>query len=116
MNPEAMKQRTRTFAVAVFAFVEGLPKTVSGQTVARQLARSGSSVAANYRGAQRAQTRKEFVAKLHDAREEADETQFWLEFSVDCGCAGHQGAEPLIREAGELTAMLTAAIKTASRA
>ena len=84
MTPEEMKRRARAFAVAVFGFIEKLPKTIAGQTIARQLARSSSSVAANYRAAQRGQTRKEFIAKMHDAREEADESQFWLEFSVDC--------------------------------
>ncbi len=116
MSPEVMKQRTRAFAVAVFGFIEKLPKTVAGQTIARQLARSSSSVAANYRAAQRGQTRKEFIAKLHDTREEADESQFWLEFSVDCRCAAVTDAEVLIQEAGELTAILTSAIKTASAA
>lgn len=114
MTPEEMKRRTRAFAVAVFGFIEKLPKTVAGQTIARQLARSSSSVAANYRAAQRGQTRKEFVAKVHDAREEADESQFWLEFAIDCRCAPIADALPLIQEAGELTAILTSAIKTAS--
>ena len=114
MTPEEMKRRTRAFAVMVFGFVEMLPRTVAGQTIARQLARSSSSVAANYRAAQRAQTRKEFIAKMHDAREEADESQFWLEFSVDCRCVPIGDAQPLIQEAGELTAILTQAIKTAS--
>jgi len=116
MNPEEMKRRTRAFAVAVFGFIEKLPKTVAGQTIARQVARSASSVAANYRAAQRGQTSKEFIAKMHDAREEADESQFWLGFAVDCRCAPIDDGQLLNQEASELTAILTQAIKTASRA
>ena len=48
---EELKARTKRFAVAVLDFVDTLPRTPSGDAVARQLARSGLGVAGNYRGA-----------------------------------------------------------------
>ena len=105
--------RTKAFAVRVFRFAEALPPTLAGRTIAKQIARSGSSTAANYRAAQRAQTRAEFVAKLHDAREEADETAFWIELAIESGCVTETKARLLFAEADELTAILSAATKTA---
>jgi len=48
-----LRERTMEFAVAVFKFCRTLPKTDEARDVARQLRRSASSVAANYRAAAR---------------------------------------------------------------
>lgn len=82
----------------------------------RQLLRSGTSVAANYRAASRARSRREFIAKLGIVEEEADETQFWLEVIRDCGLADPARVEPLAIEAGELVAITVSSIRTARRA
>jgi len=49
-----------------------LPRTPSGDAVARQLARSGLGTAGNYRGACRARSHTEFTARLGVVLEEAD--------------------------------------------
>lgn len=67
------------FAVRVLKLAEALPKSVSGRTVANQIARSGCSVAANYRSALRGKSRADFVNKITIVLEEADETEFWIE-------------------------------------
>ena len=54
MNSRELKERTMEFAVRVLKMVDALPKTTAGKTVANQIARSGTSVAANYRAALRA--------------------------------------------------------------
>ncbi len=45
--------------------------------------RSGTSVAANYREASRARSRAEFISKVEQCAQEADETQLWLELLRD---------------------------------
>jgi four helix bundle protein len=69
-----MLRRTKEFAVRVIRVVAALPNTTEGGVVARQLARSGTSVGANYRACCRARSRAEFVAKMSIVIEEADET------------------------------------------
>ena len=59
--------------------VDVLPNSVSARTLANQIARSGTSVAANYRAACRAKSKADFISKLGTVEEEADETLFWLE-------------------------------------
>jgi four helix bundle protein len=71
---EELKARTKRFAIAVLDFVDTLPRTPSGDAVARQLARAGLGIAGNYRGACRGRSHAEFTAKLGIVLEEADES------------------------------------------
>src|SRR5947199_8507827 len=79
---EEMKGRTKTFAVRIIKFYKRLPKTDEARVLGRQVLRSGTSVAANYRAICRARSKAEFVAKIGTVVEEADETvsgwNFWL--------------------------------------
>src|SRR6266498_482634 len=81
MTKEELKERTMSFAVRVLKMVDAMPKTVSGRTVANQVARSGCSVASNYRAALRGKSRADFVNKITIVLEEADESAFWIELS-----------------------------------
>jgi four helix bundle protein len=74
-----LQDRTKRFAVQVIRFFSGLPKTEAARTIGRQLLRSGTSVAANYRAACRARSSADFISKISIVVEEADETLFWLE-------------------------------------
>src|SRR5947209_3900821 len=87
---DALKKRTRAFAVRVFKLCRALPKNREADVIARQILRSGSSVAANHRALCRARSRADFIAKLGVVIEEVDETLFWLEFLIDCNIVSSQ--------------------------
>lgn len=112
---EAFKTRTKQFALDVIRLVEPLPKTRSAEVISRQLLRSATSVAANYRAACRGRSKAEFVAKLGIVEEEADESQFWLELLQETGLISKDDGEKLRREANELTAIIVASIRTAKK-
>src|SRR4051794_18352744 len=76
---DALRLRTFEFAADAVAFCERLPQNWEAREIGRQLLRSSTGVAANYRAACRGRSRREFIAKLGVAVEEADETVFWLE-------------------------------------
>jgi len=97
-----LKQRTKRFALEVIQLFRLLPKGQDVLIIARQLLRSGTSVAANYRAACRARSRAEFLAKIGIVVEEADETVFWLELLIESGIGQRQLIEPVLREANEL--------------
>ena len=59
------------------------PKAEAGRSMGKQLLRSATSVAANYRSACRARSRKEFAARIGVVLEEADESLFWLELLTE---------------------------------
>ncbi len=107
----ALKLRTKTFVLASIKLFQSLPKTEEARIVGKQFLRSSSSVGANYRAACRARSKAEFFAKLSITVEEADETQFWLEILLESGIVT-KDIRDLMKEAGEIVAILTKARKT----
>src|SRR3954469_16987217 len=83
MNKSELQDRTKGFALRVLSLVDNLPNTVAGRVIANQLARSATSVGANYRAACRGRSRAEFASKLGTVAEEADESLYWLELIRD---------------------------------
>jgi four helix bundle protein len=113
MNEQEMKQRTKTFALRILDLADALQRTRSGNVIAGQTVRSGTSVAANYRALCRAKSRADFVNKTSIVEEEADESCFWLELLIDRGLLAPRRVQPLLKEANELTAIFVASRKTA---
>ena len=110
---EALKRRTMRFALDVCALIKDLPSCEPGPTVQRQLAKSATSVALNYRASCRARSHSEFTAKIGIVAEEADESQGWLEF-IEAGELLEATELPrLLAESRELTAIFSAAAGTA---
>jgi len=109
----ALKTRSKRFAVRTIVMCRSFPKSIEGFAVAKQLIRSAASAAANYRAACRSRTDIEFVAKIGVAAEEADESEFWLELTVEAELLRPDRVTPLLREAGELTAIFTKSRDTA---
>lgn len=115
VDPRDLKQRTREFALRVIRMVRALPRTQEGAVLGKQVLRSATSVGANYRSAQRGKSKADFIAKLAIAEEEADETCYWLELIIEAELLSKDRMEPLLAEAKEITAILTAAGKTAKK-
>jgi four helix bundle protein len=75
------------------------------QIAGKQIIRSGTSVAANYREASRARSKADFISKIDICTQEADETLLWLEI-LKKGChLNLEKIEPLKLEADELIAI-----------
>src|SRR5262249_25394703 len=108
-----MKQRTQQFAFCILKLAQALPNTRSGHAIANQIARSGTSVGANYRALCRSKSRADFINKTSIVEEEADETAFWLEMIRDFRLLGNDQIDPLRKEANELIAILIASRRTA---
>lgn len=115
MKSDDLRSRTKAFALAVIDLTDKLPRTRAAEVIGRQLLRSGTSVGANYRAAQRSQSRAAMIAKLSIVEEEADECCYWLELLVDSAIVPPAAAEPLRREASALTAIIVSSKKTLRR-
>ena len=113
MNSDILKKRTKQFALRVMKLVDALPRTTAGRAIGRQLMDSATSVGANYRAACRGRSKAEFAAKLGTVTEEADESCYWLELIIEGDLLATELVTPLLNEANELTAIFTAATKTA---
>jgi four helix bundle protein len=110
---EQLRERTKAFALRSVRVFRYLPRAAEAQIIGRQLLRSGTSVAANYRAACRARSRAEFIAKIGIVLEEVDECVLWLEMLIDLGILKKVRLDQLLNEARQLTAIFTASRQTA---
>ena len=105
--------RTKKFALRIIKSYAALPKREEARIIGRQLLRSGTSIGANYREGQQARSHAEFVAKLGNCLQEADETIYWLELLVEGEIVAASKLNGLLSEARELTAIFVTSLKTA---
>ena len=110
-----LQARTKAFALRIIRMFRSLPNSAEARIIGRQVLRSGTSVAANYRAVCRARSKPEFTAKLGVVVEEADETVFWLELLVESGVVSEEGLRGLMKEANELLAIFAASRQTARK-
>jgi four helix bundle protein len=115
LDKEGLKNRTKTFAHRCVKLAVSLPKTYLGNHIKGQLIRCGTSVAANYRTACIAHSKAAFTAKLSIVIEEADESEFWMQFIIDEQLKPKNLVMPLIKEANELASIFIVSRKTAQR-
>lgn len=112
---EELKKRTKQFAIRIVKLFRSLPRTEEARVIGRQMLRSGTSVAANYRAVCRARSKAEFIAKVGVVVEEADETVFWLELLVETDMFSEKRMSKLLAEANELLAIFAASQYTARK-
>ena len=112
MKGDDIAERLLRFAKRVLRLCREIAKDFAGKHVARQLIRCASGGGSNYEEARGAESLADFVHKMAVARKEVRESLYWLRLA-DGELV--QGAEvtALIREANELTAILTSSVKTA---
>lgn len=101
-----LEGRTKNFAVQIIQLTRSFPKTVDGIEVGRQLLRSGTGIGANYREANRAESRNDFIHKVGISEKEAAETEYWLELCAEAPLGNQEEICRLLKEAGELLAIL----------
>lgn len=115
MTEEELKKRFKQFAIIIIKMVDQMPKTTSCQAIAKQIVRSGTSPAANYRAACLAKSDKDFINKLKMVQEELDEISFWLEIIIECEMFNKDRVDPLLEENIELLKITNSSIITSKR-
>ena len=105
----AITDRTKQFAIRIIkacVFLDEKPGVC--RTLSNQLLRSGTSIGANVRKAQSAQSDKDFIHKLEIALKEARETQYWLEIIMESELVPKNKLSSLLQEANEIGKILVA--------
>jgi four helix bundle protein len=110
---EQLKKRTKVSALQIIKLCQTIPYNSVNSVLVRQLTKSGTSVAANYRAATRGRSDAEFYSKICIVVEEADETLFWLEMLLEAGIVIPSDIQPIFNESEEiLKIMVTIKNKT----
>jgi len=115
MTSEELKRRTKEMSLSVIRLVTSLPRSREVDIFSRQVIRSATSVAANYRAACKARSRADFINKIGIVEEEADETVLWIEYLIDLDLVPKDKGEAILKEVSELVAIFAASAKTAKQ-
>ena len=109
-----LEKRTRQFAVRTIQLSSKLPNTPEGRVVRNQITKSGTSMGANYREANRSRSKADFKNRISICESEASETQYRMEIIVDVNWLTREQIEWEYNECGELLALFTAIGKKVS--
>jgi len=112
MNRKELEERTKAFALRIARFVGELPRNKVSDVLGHQLLRAGTSIGANYREANRAESRGDFIHKIAIVEKEASETQYWLELLEELELGNPNERRWLLQESEELLAIFTSIGKT----
>jgi len=116
MNRLELERRTKLFALAIIKFAATLPTDRIGDVIKYQMVKAGTSIGANYREANRAESRNDFIHKIGIVEKEASECQYWLELCDEAKFGDVSQRAWLLRECGELLAIFTSSGRTAKAA
>lgn len=106
-----LEQRTKEFAIRIIKLSVSLPSSSEGRVIKNQLTKSGTSVGANYREANRARSKADFSNKIKICEAEASETVYWLEILVELNWIKNELLNPVHEEAKELLAIFSSISK-----
>ena len=112
MNAADLKKRLKVFALRIIKLSESLPNNNLGNTLGRQIIRSGTSPGANYRSACIGKSDKDFLNKLKMVEEELDETIYWIELIIESGLMKAKLLDDLLKENNELLKIIISSITT----
>jgi len=104
-----LEQRTREFAVRIIRLSRTLPNTPEARVIRTQITKSGTSIGANYREANRARSKADFRNKIKICQSEASETQYWLEVIIKLKWLSWVKVKWEYEECGELLGIFTSA-------
>jgi four helix bundle protein len=108
MDKHELEQRTKKFAVDVIRFVGTFDRSAAARVIGYQLLRSGTSIGANYREANRAVSRRDFSHRVAITEKEASETHYWLEICLETSYGDPVVCADLLGEVDQLLAIFTA--------
>lgn len=102
-----LEKRTKKFAVKIIRLSAELPNTPETLIIKNQITKAGTSVGANYREANRARSRRDFINKIKICESESSETQYWLEVIIEAKFLSWERVKPEYDECSELLAIFT---------
>jgi four helix bundle protein len=104
---EKMRQRTKSFSTGIYIKMNSLKFNDLNKIMVRQMIRSSSSVAANFRSAARGRSEAEFYPKMYIVVEEGDGCLSWLDYMAEVKIFNDSDLYDLRKEALELLSIFS---------
>ena len=102
-----LEERTKEFALRILRLSAKMPKSPEALVIRNQITKSGTSVGANYREANRSRSRADFMNRIKICESEASETQYWLELITATDWLPKERIAAVYNECSELLAIFT---------
>ena len=111
MGENVVLVKSKAFAVRIVRLYQYLISDGKEFVLSKQLLRSGTSIGANIREANRGQSRKDFVSKMNIALKEAAESEYWLELLHETGYLTQSEFSSIMSDCNELNKLLISIVK-----
>ena len=112
-KPNVVSDKSKAFSVRIVNMCSFLGKERNEYILSKQLLRSGTSVGANISEAVYAQSKADFIAKMHIALKEINETGYWIELLYKTNYLSDKEFQSILADQQELIKLLTAILKSA---
>jgi four helix bundle protein len=112
-NP--LLEKSMSFAIQFVSVYKALSREQAEYVMSKQILRCGTSIGANIREAQHAESKNDFIHKLNISLKEANETDYWLELLVRTCYLSESTFSPLKNDLNELKRLLVSSINTTKR-
>ena len=109
---QSLQTKSLDFAVRIARLSQYLTMEKRDYVLSRQILRSGTSIGANIREAQFAQSDADFVSKLSIALKEGAETQYWLEVLLRADYISPKQYKSLVADANRLVGLLVRSVNS----
>ncbi|WP_418894020.1 four helix bundle protein [Limibacterium fermenti] len=107
-----LRERTFAFAIRCINLYRYLVEEKKEFVISKQMLRAGTSIGANYREAQNAESTNDFIHKLGIAQKECDETMYWLEILQAAYLLDQNTFDSIYKDASEILKMIKSSILT----
>jgi len=114
MKENVIKNKSFAFALKVIELRKDLVEKRE-YIISRQIMKCGTSIGANIREAEYAESRADFIHKMTIALKEANETEYWLELLFHSNTIDHKRFSQLQSEIKEILRLLISIIKTSKK-
>jgi len=111
MDKNIVLEKSKKFALNIIDLYQYLKDNKKEYVLSKQLLRSGTSIGANAREAQRAQSIPDFYSKMNIALKEAEESLYWLELLQESGILEKERFNSIYLECQELVRLLVSITK-----
>lgn len=112
MSRNVIKNKSFKFAIRIVKLYQKIIFEKKEFVLSKQLMRSGTSVGANVREAEHAESKADFVHKMAIAQKEINETIYWLELLKETNYLSPEDFNSINQDAVEIIKMITSIIKT----
>ncbi len=104
-----LEVRTKNFALEIIKLSASLSNSIEDKVIRNQIVKSGTSIGANYREANKSRSRADFKNRISICQSETNETLYWLELIIESKEKNKNTIE-IYNEAKQLLAIFTSII------